>query len=362
MDRSEIENALRSVKYPGFSRDIVSFGLVREVVVDANDITVKVEVTTADSSVSERLDADIKGALAGLLEAGTISVEVAVNKPKGGTPPNQGSAGQSSGTTGQQRSVSESLGGVKHIVAVASGKGGVGKSTFSTNLACALEQVLREQGKPNRVGLLDCDVHGPSVPLMMGVSQRPTIEDDLLNPLEAFGVKVMSMGLLVDDNAPVVWRGPMVTQAIQQFFTNVRWGDLEVLVIDLPPGTGDAQLTLAQTAPIDGAVIVTTPQAAAVSVAARGAQMFGKVNVPIIGVVENMSYLEGADGSRQYIFGKGGGEQAARALNSRLLGQVPLDPAIREGGDSGVPVVVGFPKSPAAQAIRAISCAILNEF
>jgi ATP-binding protein involved in chromosome partitioning len=252
------------------------------------------------------------------------------------------------------------VGQVKHIIAVASGKGGVGKSTFAVNLACALARDLAERGRPGRVGLMDCDIYGPSVPLMIGVNARPMLEGDTLIPLENFGVKVMSMGLLIDADAPVVWRGPMIMKTISQFATNVRWGELDVLLIDLPPGTGDAQLSIAQSMALSGAIIVTTPQTAAVSVALRGAAMFAKVGVPILGVAENMSFLEGADGSRQYLFGQGGGLKVATALDSILLGEVPLDPAIRQGGDHGIPVVISHPDGNPARVFRSIGLTVLN--
>jgi len=252
------------------------------------------------------------------------------------------------------------VGQVKHIIAVASGKGGVGKSTFAVNLACALARDLAERGRPGRVGLMDCDIYGPSVPLMIGVNARPLLDGDTLIPLENFGVKVMSMGLLIDADAPVVWRGPMIMKTISQFATNVRWGELDVLLIDLPPGTGDAQLSIAQSMALSGAIIVTTPQTAAVSVALRGAAMFAKVGVPILGVAENMSFLEGADGSRQYLFGQGGGLKVATALDSILLGEVPLDQAIRQGGDHGIPVVISHPDGNPARVFRSIGLTVLN--
>jgi ATP-binding protein involved in chromosome partitioning len=252
------------------------------------------------------------------------------------------------------------VGKVKHIIAVASGKGGVGKSTFAVNLACALARALSAQGRPGKVGLMDCDIYGPSVPLMIGVSGRPMLEGETLLPLENFGVKVMSMGLLIDADAPVVWRGPMIMKTISQFATNVRWGELDVLLIDLPPGTGDAQLSIAQSMALSGAIIVTTPQTAAVSVALRGAAMFTKVGVPILGVAENMSYLEAADGSRQHLFGQGGGLKVATALDTILLGEVPLDQTVRLGGDHGIPVVISHPEGNPARVFRSIGLTVLN--
>ena len=207
---------------------------------------------------------------------------------------------------------------------------------------------------------MDCDIYGPSVPLMLGAAGRPEIEGDMIIPIENFGVSTMSMGFLVDQDTPVVWRGPMIMKTIQQFAQNVNWGELEILVVDLPPGTGDAQLSLVQTLPLEGAVIVTTPQPAASNVARRGARMFDKVNVPLIGVVENMSFLETADGTRQALFGEGGGSEIAQSLDTELLGQLPLDPNIRIGCDKGIPIVVSDPESKAAQEFMEIARQILN--
>jgi ATP-binding protein involved in chromosome partitioning len=342
---SPLQQALASVKYPGFSRDIVSFGLVRSAdVVDGRAI-VKLAVTTADAEVPRQLEAEVKKAVLALPEVRDVVVEIAVAAPAGAAKPEAAPAG---------------IPGVRRIVAVASGKGGVGKSTFAVNLACALAKVLGA-GKPRPVvGLLDCDIYGPTVPLMMGLQGRPEIEGDQMIPLERFGVGVMSMGFLVDDDTPVIWRGPMIMKAIQQFIQNVRWGALEVLVVDLPPGTGDAQLSLVQTIPLTGVVLVTTPQLAATRVARRGGLMFAKVNVPLLGVVENMSYLEMPDGRRSHVFGQGGGAATAAALGTRFLGEVPLLPEIREGGDAGEPFVVRASHGAAAAAFTTIARAVLD--
>jgi ATP-binding protein involved in chromosome partitioning len=234
------------------------------------------------------------------------------------------------------------------MVAVASGKGGVGKSTTSVNLACA----LRHLGAA--VGLLDCDIYGPSIPLMMGINQRPTISDrEKLVPPANHGVKLMSMGFLLDGDAPVIWRGPMIMKTIQQFINSVEWGDLDYLIVDLPPGTGDAQLSLCQTVPLDGGVIVTTPQEASLGVVRKGIAMFVKVNVPILGIVENMSYFQTPSGERVEIFGHGGGRAEAERQSVPFLGEIPLFTEIRISGDQGVPIVVSASGgAPAKSFIR----------
>src|SRR5687768_4457457 len=230
--------------------------------------------------------------------------------------------------------------------------------------ACALAQMFTSQGRSGRVGLMDCDIYGPSVPLMMGLSGRPEVEGEgaeaMLVPMERYGVKVMSMGFLVDDNTPVVWRGPMIMKTVQQFVQNVKWGELDILLIDLPPGTGDAQLSLVQTIPLDGAVIVTTPQPAATNVARKGGLMFQKVNVPLLGVAENMSYFTDPAGQKHELFGHGGGIVTAERLGTVLLGQVPLIPDIREGGDQGMPIVVKAPDSMAGRTFRTVAEALLS--
>jgi len=349
MDASQIEEALKGVKYPGFSRDIVSFGLIKNVAFEDGVAAVQIALTTADPRVPGQLKADVEQALSALDGVTQADVNVVVSKPKTPPPPASGGKREVSGPAPQ------TLPGVKNIIAIASGKGGVGKSTFAVNLACALDRVLTAEGRKRRVGLMDCDIYGPSTPLMMGISQQPEIRGEQLIPVENFNVRVMSMGLLIDEQTPVVWRGPMVMKTIQQFAANVDWGELDFLIVDLPPGTGDAQLSLVQTLPLDGAVIVTTPQAAAVNVARRGAMMFGKVNVPLIGVVENMSFLESPGGERQYLFGQGGGRQTAEALETEFLGETPLDPLMREGADRGIPLVVSDPERPASKVFEAIA-------
>ncbi|ULA57985.1 MAG: Iron-sulfur cluster carrier protein [Nitrospira sp.] len=240
--------------------------------------------------------------------------------------------------------------GVKHVVAVSSGKGGVGKSTVSVNLAVALALTGA------KVGLLDADIYGPNIPMMMGVEKTPEQQDGKITPAESHGVKLISMGFFVPEDTAVVWRGPMVHTAIQQLFRDVLWGELDYLLIDLPPGTGDAQLTLTQLVPLSGAVTVTTPQEVALHDVRKGMMMFQKVNVPLLGIVENMSFFVcGHCGERTEIFSHGGGERAAEKLGIPFLGRVPIDPVIRAGGDTGNPIVVAKPDSPQAQAFRDIA-------
>jgi ATP-binding protein involved in chromosome partitioning len=341
VNTDQIKEALKSVKFPGFSRDIVSFGLVRSVEFDKGEALIGVEITSGDEAVPEKIAADIKSVIGALTGIESVKVRMEISKPKQQPTPG-GSGAQTSGNNPAMQKV-------KYAIAVASGKGGVGKSSVTVNLACALQKVLRESGRNSGIGIMDCDIYGPSIPLMLGASGRPEIQNDLIMPIENFGIRTMSMGFLVDEDTPVVWRGPMIMKTIQQFAQNVDWGELEILVVDLPPGTGDAQLSLVQTLPLEGAVIVTTPQPAAANVARRGAKMFDKVNVPLLGVVENMSYMDAPDGTKQYLFGQGGGAETAQSLDTVLLGQIPLDPNIRIGSDQGIPIVISDPDSVAAQ-------------
>ena len=257
--------------------------------------------------------------------------------------------------SGQQQEMPNLIPTVKHVIAVSSGKGGVGKSTVAANLACAMAQ------KGLDVGLLDADLYGPNIPMMMGSTDGPEQKDGKILPAQSHGVKLISMAFLVPEEAPLIWRGPMVHQYLQAFFRDVLWGDLDVLLIDLPPGTGDVQLSLSQMVPLAGAITVTTPQEVALYDVRKGMAMFQKVNVPLLGIVENMSYFVcGHCNERTEIFSHGGGERAAEKLGVPFLGRIPIDPAIRDGGDSGHPIVVADPGSPQAEAFRTIAQKVID--
>jgi len=340
----QVHEALKQVKYPGFTRDIVSFGIVKHIAVSGGDVAVTMQLTTSDPKVGNQIRADAEQALRQLPGAGHVNIELNVQAA-------------SHAPAGHSAIEKRRVPGVKKIVAVASGKGGVGKSTVAVNLACALAQTGL------KVGLMDCDIYGPSVPLMMNVRERPTASDDEhINPLTNYGVKLMSMGFLVEGDTPVIWRGPMIMKAVQQFIHNVNWAPLDVLLVDLPPGTGDAQLSLAQVTELDGGVIVTTPQDASLGVVRKGIGMFQKVNVPITGIIENMSYFVCPHcNTRAEIFAHGGGRREAERQHVPFLGEVPIYPEIRAGGDAGQPVVVSAPQSPAAKAFTDIARALVEK-
>jgi ATP-binding protein involved in chromosome partitioning len=322
----QIKNALKSVKYPGFSRDIVSFGLIKQIVSTGNETRVQLVLTTNDPAVPRTIKAEAENVLRGLgLPEPKVLIDIHA-------PP----AGSGSSGVGAAR-----IPGVKHIVAIASGKGGVGKSTVAANLAVALHNA------GVRVGVCDCDIYGPSISIMFGSREQPmATEENRILPIEQYGLKLMSMGFLLDDSSPAILRGPMVTRYTQQFLRQVEWGELEVLVLDLPPGTGDIQLTIVQTVALAGAIVVTTPQEVALIDARKAAAMFEKVNVPVLGLIENMSYfISPSDQKRYDIFGSGGGEREAKRLRVPLLGQIPIDIATREAGDRGMPIVAEDPDS-----------------
>ena len=346
---SSVMEALRTVKYPGYSRDIVSFGLVKGVQIDGGAVGVLLELSTPNPEIGNQIADAAKAALRDQIE-GITDAHVQVQVP----PPTSAVSATPANTGVAQRN---RMPGVRRVVAVASGKGGVGKSTCSVNLACALARAGL------RVGLLDCDIYGPSIPLMMGIQERPTLTDDeRLVPPVRHGVKLMSMGFLIDPEQAVIWRGPMIQKTIHQFINQVAWGDLDYLLVDLPPGTGDAQLSLCQSVPLDGGVIITTPQEASLGVVRKGMSLFEKVQVPILGIVENMSGFRLADGTRVDIFGHGGGRLEAERKGVTFLGEIPLVVAIREGGDRGEPVVVADPMGEAARAFSAVAAGLQQCF
>ena len=334
----QVINALKKVDDPDLHKDLVTLNMVKEIKIEGQNIFATVELTTPACPLKNKIQEDCVTAIRNdIPDAKEITVNMTARV-----------------SSDNNKTKNEILPGVKNTIAVASGKGGVGKSTVAVNLAVSL---AREGA---RVGLLDADIYGPSIPLMLGIGEKPQIFQDpgtgKMLPLENFGIKLMSIGFLVDDNQPVIWRGPMASGAAKQFMSDVNWGALDYLIFDLPPGTGDIQLTLVQTIPLTGAVIVTTPQPVSLIDARKGLQMFNRVNVPVMGIVENMSYFIAPDtGNRYDIFGTGGGEKLAEELNVPFLGGIPIDPRIRQGGDSGNPIVASLPESDEAKKIIEIS-------
>jgi ATP-binding protein involved in chromosome partitioning len=335
LSETEVRDALRAVKYPGFSRDIVSFGLIKGINITDSEVTVQIALATNDPAIPQTIKNESEKILRGLSGVKQAKVLIDIHAPP---------AGAGAAAVGATR-----IPGIKHVIAIASGKGGVGKSTVAANLAVALEKT------ETRVGLCDCDIYGPSISLMFGTRDRPmATEDNRIIPIEQYGLRLMSMGFLLDDASPAILRGPMVTRYTQQFLRQVEWGELDYLILDLPPGTGDIQLTIVQTVALAGAIIVTTPQEVALIDARKAATMFEKVNVPVLGLIENMSYfVSPSDGKHYDIFGSGGGEREAKRLHVPLLGQIPLDIATREAGDRGMPITGEANDSPvAAEFVR----------
>ncbi len=334
LNQANILEALRSVRDPDLHRDIVSLQFVKEVKIEGKDVRLTIELTTPACPVRDEMRvAAVRAIQTAIPDVGNVSVTM---------------ESRVTGHENQQKAAI--LPGVKNTIAVASGKGGVGKSTVAVNLAVA----LANEGA--RVGLVDADVYGPSIPLMMGITGRPKVHQQRLVPMENWGVKVMSIGFLVDPMQAVIWRGPMASGAIKQFMTDVEWGELDYLLFDLPPGTGDIQLTLVQTIPLTGAVIVTTPQDISLADARKGFVMFQKVNVPILGIIENMStYVCSHCGHRENIFDNGGGRKAAEELGVPFLGEIPIYTVIRVAGDTGRPVAVEKGSTPQGSIIGAIA-------
>lgn len=333
LSETDIREALRSVKYPGFSRDIISFGLLKGVEISDRRIQVQLAVTTNDPEIPEQIRRASQEVIEKLSMAHEVQVRVEV---------------YSTSPTGGGATVIE---GVRHTIAIASGKGGVGKSTVAANIAVALRRIGA------RVGICDCDIYGPSIALMFGGNERPFADEhNRILPIERYGIKLMSMGFLLEDGSPAVLRGPLVTRYTQQFLRQVDWKDLDYLILDLPPGTGDIQLTIVQTVALAGAIVVTTPQEAALLDVRKAVSMFAKTHVRVLGVVENMSYfLCPGDGKRYEIFGKGGGEREACRLGIPLLAKIPIQPDVCTAGDKGRPLVDVDPDSVVAQSFLNIS-------
>jgi ATP-binding protein involved in chromosome partitioning len=323
--------ALSTVQEPELHQDLVTLNMIQNIAISGGKVEFDVILTTPACPLKGKIEKEARAAVAAIPGVSEVVVHFDANVV----------------SDGRARGLLQVP--VKNAIAVASGKGGVGKSTVAVNLAVALAQTGA------KVGLLDADIYGPNIPTMMGVEKLPPFRNGKLIPAESYGVKIMSIGFLVPPGQALIWRGPMLHSAIRQFLTDVEWGELDYLVIDLPPGTGDAQLSLAQSLPLSGSVIVTLPQQVSLEDAGRGLQMFQQLNVPILGVIENMSYLELPDGSRLDVFGTGGGERMAAQFHVPFLGSIPMDPTVRIGGDEGAPIVITLPESAPAEAMRTIS-------
>ncbi|NJO76608.1 MAG: Mrp/NBP35 family ATP-binding protein [Leptolyngbyaceae cyanobacterium RM1_406_9] len=339
LDTSAVLEVLRPVQDPELRRSLVELNMIRNVKIDEGNVSFTLVLTTPACPLRQFIVEECEQAIKTLPGVSNISVEVTAETP-------------------QQKSLPDRTGieGAENILAVSSGKGGVGKSTVAVNVAVALAQAGA------KVGLIDADIYGPNAPTMLGLADAKVVvqqgpQGEVLEPAFNYGVKLVSMGFLIDSDQPVIWRGPMLNGIIRQFLYQVRWGDLDYLIVDMPPGTGDAQLTMAQAVPMAGAVIVTTPQTVALLDSRRGLRMFQQMQVPVLGIVENMSYFIPPDApEKQYdIFGSGGGEKTSKELNLPLLGCIPLEMSLRQGGDRGVPIVVESPNSASARALKAIA-------
>lgn len=340
MTENIVKDALSKVQYPGFTKDIVAFGFVKNIQVDGTKVKVDVEVTSSAPEVAQQI---VDEATTELKMAGASEVNIAINAPK--MPRESSSKGKNIAPQ------------VKNFIMVSSGKGGVGKSTTSVNLAIALAL----QGK--KVGLLDADIYGPNVPRMLGLEGiKPEIEGNKVMPLKAYGIEVMSMGSLMEEGQSLIWRGAMIMKAIEQFLRDILWSELDCLVIDMPPGTGDAQLTLAQSVPVTMGVTVTTPQMVSLDDSRRSLDMFKKLHIPIAGIIENMSGFIAPDTGVEYdIFGKGTTEPMAKEFNTEIIAQIPIEPAIRTGGDEGKPITFAKPDSETAKRFMKAAEAIWNK-
>ncbi len=338
-----VVQALSKVNDPELHRDLISLGMIRNIAVSDGAVKFTLALTTMACPLKGKMQEDCKTAVMRIPGVREVTIDLTADTPRNARP----SSGKKVGDIVLQ----DMLPTVKNAIAVASGKGGVGKSTVSVNIAAALAM------EGSRVGLLDADIYGPSIPIMMGVTEQPEITDsEEIIPITKFGIELMSIGFVIPEEQSVIWRGPMVAKMLQQFLSGVKWGELDYLIVDLPPGTGDAQLTLTQSVPLAGGLIVSTPQAVALADVRRGITMFKKVDVPILGVVENMStFVCPRCGHEEHIFAYGGARSEAEKLGVPFLGEIPIDLSIREGGDSGVPVVVAHPDSPVGLAFRKLA-------
>jgi len=343
MTEEKIKEVLSNVKEPVLNVDYVTLGFVKNISLNGKNLMLTLGISDMNNDIKAKAAEDIKNEFkrsASELENVTVNFETGITEHK----------------NSKKSSV---LPGIKNTIAIASGKGGVGKSTVAVNLAVA----LAKQGA--RVGLIDADIYGPSIPLMFGINARPGVtkigDKNKLVPLEKYGVKVMSIGFLMEEKQAVVWRGPMASSALKQFMGDVVWGELDFLLFDMPPGTGDIQLTLSQTIPLTAAIIVTTPQDISLADARKGLIMFERVNVPTLGIIENMSYYQNTDGSKEYIFGKDGGKKMSEEYKVKLLGEIPINTKVRIGSDEGIPIVTGDENSEVTKIFTLISKEVINE-
>jgi ATP-binding protein involved in chromosome partitioning len=329
--RESVLSALSKVQEPELHQDLVTLNMIRELDITDGVVSFTIMLTTPACPLKVQIEREARQAVLSVEGVKSANIKFDSDVPN----------------DGRMRGLVKTP--IRNAIAVGSGKGGVGKSTVAVNIAVALAQ------SGARVGLMDADIYGPNVPTMLGVERIPPPQGQRLIPAQAYGIKMISMGLLVKPGQPLIWRGPMLNSAIRQFLSDVEWGELDYLIVDLPPGTGDASLSLAQSLPLSGAVIVTLPQLVSLEDANRGLNMFRTLEVPILGIIENMSYLDLPDGTRMDIFGSGGGERLAQDAQANFLGKVPIDQNVRIGGDSGKPIVVSHPDSPVATALRDIT-------
>ena len=331
LNQESVIEKLRTVVDPELNRDLVSLNMIKDVIVKDGNVSLSVVLTTPACPLKNQIKNDVRSAIEQLEGVNDIKINMTSNVPQDRNIKEKGSVN------------------IKNIIAISSGKGGVGKSTVAVNIAAALSNA------GSKVGLMDADIYGPNIPTMMGLNELPQPRDGKLIPAEAFGVKVISIGFLVKDGQPLIWRGPLLHSTIKQFIADVEWGSLDYLVVDLPPGTGDVQLSLSQHIPVTCGVVVTTPQQVSVDDASRGIEMFQKLGIPIAGVVENMGGLELPDGTNLDVFGRGGGEDMANKYNLNFLGRIPLDPNIRISGDSGEPIIVSIPNAKVSMIFNGIA-------